>query len=99
MTAETVSDLRIPAAAAEEWFHCGCEAGCDRAGFQAAALPIVVAAELRAQAAYLGRVIEKRGNGRTVQTANKAFALMARILHDRADELDPPAGTAETRGV
>lgn len=46
-------DLTIPQAAADEWFACGCsESGCIRAGYQADALPIVVAAELRRFAAY-----------------------------------------------
>lgn len=51
----------------------------------------VVAAELRAQAAFLDRAIERRGNTRNVQNINKAYAFMARVFRDRADELDPPA--------
>jgi hypothetical protein len=41
------AELEIPQAAADAWFHCGCEKGCDRAGYQPEAIPLIVAAELR----------------------------------------------------
>lgn len=47
-------DLTIPDAAADSWFHCGCEAGCSRSGYQPEALPLIVAAELRRLADEIG---------------------------------------------
>jgi hypothetical protein len=77
VTAETVPDLLMPAAAAEEWFTCGCgQDDCGRAGFQAPALPIVVAAELR-------RIADEADARSTVGVVGVIS------LRRRADELDP----------
>lgn len=84
------SDLVIPDAAREEWFHCGCEAGCDRAGFQADALPIVVAAELRRIADGMTLVLSD--DPRPFDAGYKQRGdEIADWFHRRADELDPPA--------
>lgn len=55
--------------------------------------PIVVAAELRAQAEMIRRWIARRGDRRSVQTGNKAFELAAHTLEQRADSLDPEGAT------
>lgn len=51
--------ISIPAVAHEFWFACGClDQDCARAGFQADALPYVVAHELRAVAGDLTARLE-----------------------------------------
>lgn len=88
-TDATPADLSIPDAAADGWFQCGCtESGCTRAGYQAEALPLIVAAELRRLADFYSAVVVYCGTSRGVQTGNKAFSLVARQLRARADELD-----------
>lgn len=48
------ADLEIPDAAQEAFFCCSCgDPGCDRSGYQAEALPHIVAAELRRLAAKI----------------------------------------------
>ncbi len=49
------------------------------------------AAELRHQAEFYARVVQRRGNSRGVQNVNRAFDLCAKHLSDRANELDPPS--------
>lgn len=83
-------DLKIPDAAADGWFACGCsESGCVRAGYDPDVIPLIVAAELRriavevAQPAGLISVATETG-----QVARNVYLANAAALRARAAELD-----------
>lgn len=89
----TPAELRVPDAAADLYFACGCsESGCSRAGYQSDALPIIVAAELRrfAEEADLHRLnYTPVGDDPARYAAVRAYANLRDRLSTRADELDP----------
>lgn len=67
-------DMDIPESAREHLFTCGCrDPRCNRAGYQEAALPLVVAAELRRLAALVSE--------------DEDEASFSDFLLERADEL------------
>lgn len=79
-----VAEIEIPEAAQEFRFRCGCDdPDCGREGYTAEALPLVVAAELRRQAAAFG--------GWHKDDVVRAHALRDLFLR-RAAELDPQGG-------
>lgn len=68
--------LSIPSVAHELFFACGClDEGCSRAGFQADALPYIVAAELRGMA---GEILARHDMNPRLSAQGAAFVLLAR---------------------
>lgn len=89
---EEAADLRIPAAADDAWFTCGCSESGTRSGYKPEALYAVVAAELRRIADEIARSLTHLP---TTSDADHYFYAGVRDTADgltrRADELDPPA--------